>query len=159
MENARSLSRPLSQLKNVSSWAISSGPSLAISATFGVSSETFSMRALISMFRAMAGDIPHSSLEANAARGARQVIRPHRGVEREPARAIGRQEHTDEQQASRWKDSPHAAMVVHHDDRDREVNGAQDAGPARQHPQYEAQTDRELQVDGHGRHETRGREP
>jgi hypothetical protein len=44
----------LSQAKKVSSCAISSGPSLAISATFGVNSATFSMRALISTLRATA---------------------------------------------------------------------------------------------------------
>src|SRR4051812_3903672 len=55
LEKARSLSRPFSQRKKVSSCAISSGPPDASSATRGVSRDTFSTRALISIFRMVMG--------------------------------------------------------------------------------------------------------
>src|SRR5207253_3391997 len=51
-EKARSLSRPRSQAKNVSSCSISIGPRSASAPTLGVIASTLSIRALISTLRA-----------------------------------------------------------------------------------------------------------
>src|SRR4051812_28886343 len=113
LEKARSLSRPVTQLKNVSSCAISIGPSFAISATRGCSSATFSTRALISTLRAMRSLLlqPHA-----AALGARQLVRAHRRVDRKAPGAMRRQVETDEHEAAGREDSAHAAVAI--DERD-----------------------------------------
>src|SRR5262245_15911420 len=54
-ESVRSLSRPRAQAKNESSWTISIGPWVATGATRPAIASTLSMRALISMLRAMPG--------------------------------------------------------------------------------------------------------
>jgi hypothetical protein len=53
-EKTRSLRRPDSQRKKVSSCAISTGPSVASAAAIGTSASTLSMRAFTSMLRAIA---------------------------------------------------------------------------------------------------------
>src|SRR5919109_5589940 len=96
LEKARSFRRPVTQLKKVSSWAISIGPSVARAATRGVSAATLSMRALISTFRAM-----RSLLQAHAAARPGRIIGLEHGVQREAAGAVGRQVQADEHQAAR----------------------------------------------------------